>query len=78
MDKDGSDEIDFNEFVLFMVFKFFDHDNDGYLGAADIENSMNMLGLSHRSHVASVGWGLFTQSVIRHNDSARVCLEAFL
>lgn len=45
VDVDGTDSIDFTEFSFFLVFKFFDADNDGYMDRNDIQDSLRALGM---------------------------------
>eukprot|EP00798_Chlamydomonas_sp_ICE-L_P012992 gene12992-5355_t len=43
LDVDGSDQIEFKEFVLFILFKFFDINNDGYVTRDDIQKSLTRI-----------------------------------
>ncbi len=45
IDTDGSDRIEFKEFCIFIIFKFFDVDNDGYVNLSDIKITVDNLGL---------------------------------
>ncbi len=62
IDTDGSDMIEFKEFCIFIIFKFFDVDNDGYVNLSDIKITVDNLGLCepdavgyHQGSMASMG-----------------------
>ncbi|GAX84849.1 hypothetical protein CEUSTIGMA_g12270.t1 [Chlamydomonas eustigma] len=54
IDIDGTDRIEFKEFVFFLVFKYFDADNDGYLSEDDVKKTIMHLKLDQYHSVEAM------------------------